>query len=143
MMSDNISKNDFESAKHTIKLYEKQVNKERTTLFKKSLMEYDNTYWKYSKPMETIFMSALVKDRSILVTRFIKHSNGILEIKTTHFDKESIDNYLRTLSEFSHSELFDEPKNYLFEKITHNKFKTFVNQHILSEMNLILGGRQS
>lgn len=133
-MRTKISKKQFERARETIKSYEKQVNEERTKLFRKSLKKYDQTYWKYKKPMQTIYLWTRVENNSIVVTQFTKHSNGLLDIHLSHFDTERMENYLSTLSEFEYSETFGDKKNYLFKRITFNTFKRYVESEIMEEM---------
>lgn len=122
-----VTDEEFEHAKSVIKVYEDQINKERQELFRKSLEKYDHTYWKYVRPMESIYMCAALVDDRLKVVRFIERSNGILEVKSESFDNERMENYLRTLSEFEHNSMFNDDEKYIFEKIGREEFINCVN----------------
>lgn len=131
-----VTKKEFDEAKGVIKNYEKQMNKERQELFIKSLKEFDKTYWKYVKPMETIFLCAFIdKNNRLMATKFIEHSNGIVEIENTFSDNERMGNLLRTLSEYEHSEIFGDDEKYIFQKITTKEFQDQISR-ILTRITL-------
>jgi len=131
-----VSKIDFNKAKQTIKRFEKQTNESRQKSFLDRLTHFDDTYWKYTKPMQEIYMHARLTKESILVaTQYIINSNGILEVNHSQYNHESLNNYLRTLSEYSHDELFDDEK-YLFKSISESVFKNVIRIKVLRDLEL-------
>ena len=138
-----ISEKDFTQAKETIKQYENQINEDRQKLFLDSLKKFDKTYWHYERTFQKIFMSAELRSNSLFVIRYIKNTNGIIEIKANHFDRVSMESYLTELTEYKSDKFEQDDRKYLFKEMEYDYFKTAVRFEIIGLLGLEFEGNRN
>lgn len=132
-----ITENDYNKAVGIIREFKKQIDEERQESFKQRLSEFDKTYWFYKGRTSITYVSFIVKEHGYDVTRFIVHTNGIIEIKFDSKRKEDLEYYLSEMGEYAPDEfeLQEGRKGFIFKEMTQTQF-IYDLQPILSKLKI-------